>query len=66
MNAADLIGNVIFSAIGVAAFVYGKKQGSFRPMLIGGALVLYPYAVPNTMYLYIVGATLVAALFIFR
>ena len=66
MNAANLIGNILFSSIGVAAFMYGKKQASFRAMLTGGALVLYPYMVPNTVYLYIVGAALVASLFIFR
>ena len=66
MNAANLIGNILFSSVGVAAFIYGKKQSSFKTMLIGGALVLYPYAVSNTTYLYVVGAALVASLFIFR
>lgn len=66
MNAANLVGNIIFSSIGVAAFVYGKKQASFRIMLIGGALVLYPYLMQGNAYLYIVGSVLVACLFLFR
>ncbi|MBI1977498.1 MAG: hypothetical protein HYS55_01965 [Candidatus Omnitrophica bacterium] len=66
MNAANLIGGVIFSSIGVAAFIYGKKQASYKPMVIGILLVAFPYFVQNAALLYMVGILLVLALFLFR
>jgi len=64
--AANLIGGILFSMIGMAALGYGKKQGSFKPMLIGAILLVYPYFVSNTIALYVIGAVLTAALFIFK
>lgn len=64
--AANLIGGFLFGSIGFVAFVYGKKQASWKPMLIGGLLLAYPYFVSNTIALYAVGVILTAALFIFR
>ena len=66
INTANLIGGIIFGGIGFAAFVYGKKQGSAKPLIIGIALMVYPYFVPNPWVLYGVGAALTAALFLFR
>lgn len=62
----NLIGGFLFGAIGFVALVYGKKQGSARPMVIGALLIGYPYFVSNTIALYVVGIILTASLFIFR
>ena len=64
--AANLIGGILFSMIGMAALGYGKKQGSFKPMFIGALLLVYPYFVSNTIALYCIGAVLTASLFIFK
>lgn len=64
--AAYWIGNLVFSGIGFVAFVYGKKQTQWRAMAIGIALMTYPYFVPSTIILYVVGFMLTAALFAFR
>ena len=56
----------IFNAIGLAAFIYGKKQSILKPMLIGIVLMVYPYLVADTTMILVIGVLLTAALFIFR
>jgi len=57
---------IIFGAIGVAAFLYGKKNQFFRPMIIGFALMAYPYFISGTFFLYLIGIVLTAALYFWR
>ena len=66
MSATNLFAGVLFGAIGTAAFIYGKKQASFKAMVFGAALVAFPYFIYNTIALYVVGAFLTAALFFFH
>ena len=61
----NLFGGLIFGSIGFFAFRYGKRQGNYRMLGIGIALMVYPYFIPNTLAVYLVGAALVAALFFF-
>jgi len=63
-TAANLFGQILFGAIGLAAFIYGKKQSSFRAMLLGVAIMAYPYFVPETWLLYTIGGVLTVLLFI--
>ena len=63
---AKIVAWVIFGAVGFVAFAYGKKSGSMKPMLIGGALMVYPYFFTGTWPLYIIGAALTAALYFWR
>jgi hypothetical protein len=65
-TASYLFGTILFGAIGMGAFLYGKKQGQWRILVLGIALMLYPYAVAETWMLYAIGAALAAALFVFR
>ena len=60
MNASSLFWGVIFGAIGVGFFVYGKKQAAFVPLLCGLALMIFPYFVSNTYVLVAVGVVLIA------
>ncbi len=66
MSAANLIGNILFGSVGFVAFVYGKKTASFKPMVLGIALMVFPYFVSNTAAMYGIGSVLTAALFIAR
>jgi len=66
MTTANLFGNLLFSCIGLGAFLYGKKQTSWKAMAIGVALMAYPYFVPSTAAMYLCGAALTVALFVFR
>ncbi len=61
-----LVGGLLFGSIGFIAFVYGKKRSEFRPLLIGIALMGYPYIIRGTMAVYLVGIGLTAALYFFR
>ncbi len=66
MTMANIIGGLIFGSIGFVAFIYGKKMHSFKPMLIGMTLIIYPYMVPQTGPMIAIGAGLTAALFFWR
>jgi hypothetical protein len=57
---------ILFSVIGMAAFLYGKKAAALKPALIGVALMVYPYFVDATWLVYAIGGGLCLALFIFR
>jgi hypothetical protein len=65
-TAANLFGQILFGAIGLAAFIYGKKQSSFRAMILGVAIMAYPYFVTETWLLYTIGIVLTALLFVWR
>ncbi len=65
-DGAEIFAYIIFGAIGFAAFVYGKKNKSVRPMIIGFALMAYPYFFSGTLLLYLVGIALTAALYFWR
>jgi hypothetical protein len=62
----NLFGQLAFGVIGFAAFMYGKKTAGLRVMLIGFALMIYPWFVDPTWLLYTIGIMLTAALFVFR
>lgn len=63
---AYLLGAIIFGIIGYAAYRYGKKAELPYPKWIGVALMLFPYAISRTSWLYLVGGGLCVALYVFR
>jgi len=65
-STAKIFAWIIFGAIGFAVFLYGKKNKSFRPMIIGVALMVYPYFISGTFLLYLVGILLIVALYFWR
>ena len=65
-SAVKIFACTIFGAIGFVAFIYGKKNKFFRPMIIGIALMAYPYFISGTFFIYLVGITLTAALYFWR
>ena len=62
----QLFGGLVFGAIGFVALAYGRRRASVRTMLLGVALMVYPYFVANTLALYAIGALLTAALLLWR
>jgi hypothetical protein len=66
MNTANILAWVIFGSIGTAAFIYGWKQRSLKPLGIGVLLSVYPYFVQNPIALYAIGVVLTLALFLFH
>mgnify|MGYP003392925655 CR=1 FL=1 len=65
-SAAKIFAWIIFGAIGSAVFLYGKKNKFLRPMVIGVALMAYPYFISGTFLIYLVGIALTAALYFWR
>ncbi|MCK9614991.1 MAG: hypothetical protein M0R48_05750 [Candidatus Omnitrophica bacterium] len=65
-SAAKIFACFIFSTIGFAVFVYGKKNKLLRPMIIGAALMVYPYFFSETLVIYLVGIALTVALYFWR
>lgn len=63
---AYLVGVVLFGIIGFAAYRYGKKTARQTVKWIGVALMFYPYVVPETWLMYLVGLGLCAGLYWFR
>lgn len=66
MSVASLVGGILFGSIGFIALIYGKKELNFRIIIIGILLMVYPYAISNTLAVYGIGVALTAALFFFR
>ncbi len=65
-NPSLLFGSILFGAIGLAVFVYGKKLALWKPMVIGIALMAYPYFISHTWLMYAIGMALCAGLYVLR
>jgi hypothetical protein len=61
-----IVGAILFGMLGYIAYRYGKKAALPVPKWIGVALMLYPYAVSNTVLLYAIGSGLCVGAYIFR
>lgn len=66
MTAGNLLAGIIFSSVGLAAAIYGKKMQLWKTIGIGVVLMIYPYFTPTAMLTTVVGIALTAALFVFR
>lgn len=63
MNPTSLMIGILTGAVGVAYFIYGKRQTKFAPLLAGMMLCVYPYFVDSVLLLVVIGAVLMAAPF---
>jgi predicted membrane protein len=55
-----ILWGLLFGSIGLGFFVYGRRQRAIVPLVCGLGLMLFPYFVPNTLTLVIVGVVLIA------
>lgn len=62
----NIILGLFFSGVGFVALKYGKQQGKGNAMMIGGALMVYPYFTPTAALTALVGVGLSALLFLRR
>jgi hypothetical protein len=58
LSAATLFWGILFGAIGLGFFIYGKKQQVIVPLVCGLALMVFPYFVSGTWLLIAIGAAL--------
>jgi len=49
---------MVFGSIGLGFFIYGKKQKVIVPLMVGIALMIFPYFIADFTLLVIVGAIL--------
>lgn len=63
---SNLVGGFLFGCIGFVAFTYGKRQAAWSPMFLGLALMMFPYFITSTVWIYVVGVLLTGALYFFR
>ncbi len=63
---AYLFGTLVFGVIGLFVYRYGKKMVLPVPKWIGMTLMLYPYIVPQTWALYLVGSGLCLGAYLYR
>jgi hypothetical protein len=59
LNTASLLWGVVFGAVGLGFFVYGKKQNAIVPLACGVALMAVPYFISNLALLIGAGVALV-------
>lgn len=64
MTPAKVFFVILFSILGMAYFLYGKKQQQIVIMLCGGALMAMPYFVSATGWLLLWGVLLALVPFI--
>ncbi len=64
LDANSLLASLLVGSIGFVSFAYGKKQSRFPQMLVGVALMAFPYFVSSALLILGIGAGLVGVLLI--
>ncbi len=59
MDSTVLIWEILFGAIGLGFFSYGKKQKAIIPLVTGISLFIFPYFVSNVTLLLVIGFALI-------
>jgi hypothetical protein len=66
MSESSLLWGVIFGAVGLSYFVYGRKQRAVVPLLCGVGLMVLPYLISGAWLLVVVGAAIAAVPYFVR
>lgn len=61
-SAASLFASFLVGLIGLGLFVYGKKQTRLPQLVVGMALMVFPYFVESVLLVYAVAAALLLGL----
>jgi len=59
-SSSIIVWSVLFGAIGMGYFSYGRKQQAIVPLCVGLTLFVFPYFMSSVTMLLIVGVILVA------
>ncbi len=62
LDANALLASLFIGLVGGACFVYGRRQGMLSPMVVGAAMVVYPYFVPNVWAMIAIAVALLGAM----
>lgn len=63
---ATLLWGMLFGAIGVGYFIYGKRQSMIVPLACGIALMAFPWFVSSALWTVIIGVVLMAVPYFVR
>ena len=66
LSGLNLFVGLLFSSVGFVGFIYGKRMSLWKPMLVGIALMAYPYFIESTALICALGLLGTAALFLLR
>ena len=66
MGTSNMFGGLLFGAVGLAAFMIGKKQADWKKMTVGILLMAFTYFIQNTAAVYLIGGLLTVTLFFCR
>lgn len=55
---AALLWGMLFGAIGVGYFIYGRRQSMIMPLVCGVALMVYPWFVSSALLIVAIGIVL--------
>ncbi len=58
-NPTLLMWSILFGAFGMGYFMYGRRQRSPVPFLVGIALMVFPYFISNVYLVVIIGVGLI-------
>ncbi len=66
MDDNSLLWGMVFGSFGLGYFSYGKKLKRMVPMGCGIGLMVFPYFVPDTLWILVIGVALMAVPFFVR
>jgi len=66
LNEASILWGVVFGAIGLGFFMYGKKESALVPLLCGLGLMAFPYFVSDTILTVVIGVILMVIPYFIR
>ncbi|AEB59584.1 Uncharacterised protein [Ectopseudomonas mendocina] len=66
MDSAALLWGLLFGSIGLGFVIYGRRQSKPVPFLCGLGLMGFPYLIDGTLWLVLIGLTLIAIAYFVR
>ncbi|MGH8189869.1 MAG: hypothetical protein ACREP2_00295 [Rhodanobacteraceae bacterium] len=65
-SVVSIVWGMLFGAVGVGYFIYGKRQSMIMPLVCGIALMVYPWFVSGSVVTVIVGIALMVVPYFLR
>ena len=62
----NLLASILFGGVGMGAFAYGKKLELWQPIVIGLALMTYPWFVTSVWLTWVTGTVFCVLLIFFH
>ncbi len=63
---ATLFLGIVFSGIGFVAYRFGRRMELIPPVVLGIALMIFPWFVDRALWIFIIGSALTLLLWVFR